>query len=343
MIGHRASGRGWVTAAAISVSVHAAAAGALVWQPQWGWEWQAAPDQHSAEIQLTALSLPGDDPAGEVLTPVSTALPTPELEPLVQTGAQDPADPLQNAPLLQNTALPMVSEGGGDTPPPDPAPEQSPPEQSPPEQSAAETDPRLVELFQRIQSSLGAPCLLALPALAEDGQIRLNLLAADDAVIPALLRDLTQGLETEVSGQAVLLDSRQCPALAFARRDPRYPVFPLAVQLQSQDVAGGDSLRGTVSGGAGRYVTLLMVDDNGSTHDLRRFLINSGGRISFDVPVARDGKARDTHQLILAVATPARPATISREAGALAEDFFDQLAREIGPDALIGVASAYIR
>lgn len=195
MIGHRASGRGWVTAAAISVSVHAAAAGALVWQPQWGWEWQAAPDQHSAEIQLTALSLPGDDPAGEVLTPVSTALPAPKLEPLVQTGAQDPADPLHNAPLLQNTALPMVSEGGGDTPPPDPAPEQSPPEQSPPEQSAAETDPRLVELFQRIQSSLGAPCLLALPALAEDGQIRLNLLAADDAVIPALLRDLTQGLE----------------------------------------------------------------------------------------------------------------------------------------------------
>ena len=41
---------------------------------------------------------------------------------------------------------------------------------------------------------------------------------------------------------------------------------------------------------AGRYVTLLMVDDNGVTHDLRRFLINSGGRISFDVPVARDGQ-----------------------------------------------------
>lgn len=336
MIGHQTTGRGWVIAAAISISLHAAAAGALIWQPTWQWDWRKAPVAPPAEIQLTALSLPGNDPAGEVLNPVSTPVPVPELDPIGQSGPDDSSDPPpHSSPLLQNTALPTASAGGVEPPPP-------PPDPASPE-NAAETDPRLVELFQRIQTSLTDPCLLALPALTGDGQIRLNLLAADDAVIPALLRDLTQGLETEVAGQAVLLDSRQCAGLTFARRDPRYPVFPLAVQLQSQDVTAGDSLRGTVTGGTGRYVTLLMVDDNGATHDLRRFLINSGGRISFDVPVARDGQARDTHQLILAVATATRPATISREAGTLAENFFDQLAREIGTDALIGIASAYIR
>lgn len=335
MIGQQTTGRGWMIAAAVSLSVHAAAAGALVWQPSWHWDWREVPVQPPVEIRLTPLSLPGDNQPGEVLSPISTPIPVPESGTVGQIDPDDQVDPAPyDSPLLQNTALPTASTGGIDTPPPPDPPAQ---------QNVAETDPRLVELFQRIQTNLTDPCLLALPALAEDGQIHLNLLASDDAAIPALLRDLTQGLETEVTGQAVLLDPRQCAGLAFARRDPRYPVFPLAVQLQSQDVAAGDSLRGTVTGGTGRYVTLLMVDDNGATHDLRRFLINSGGRISFDVPVARDGQARDTHQLVLAVATPSRPATISREAGALAEDFFDELAREIGPDALIGIASAYIR
>ena len=79
------------------------------------------------------------------------------------------------------------------------------------------------------------------------------------------------------------------------------------------------------------------------THDLRRFLVKSGGKINFDVPVARDGNIRDTHQLLIAVATASRPETVSRAAGELAEDFFDQLLRETGPEALVGVASVYIR
>lgn len=329
--GAQATARGWALAATISLSVHAAAAGALIWRPAWSW----AGDEptNPVEIQLTALTLPGPASAPEILTPISTPVPAPTLE--SETGMSEPEVLAAGmSPILPNLALPMAGTR-------DPAPAM--PETPPAGEAAAETDPRLIELFQRIRDRLTAPCLLALPALAADGQIRLNLMASDDGQIPGLLRDLTQGLETEVTGQAVLLDPRQCPGLAFARRDLRYPVFPLAVQLQAQDVASGDSLRGTISGGTGRYVTLILVDDNGATHDLRRYLVNSGGKISFDVPVARDGDARDTHQLLIAVATPARPETVSRAAGELAEDFFDQLGREIGPDALTGVASAYIR
>lgn len=42
---------------------------------------------------------------------------------------------------------------------------------------------------------------------------------------------------------------------------------------------------------------------------------------------------RDTHQLLIAVATAGRPETVSRAAGEAADGFFDQLAREIGPEA----------
>lgn len=335
MIGMQASTRGWTLAAAISVAVHTAAASAVIWRP--AWFWGGAEPARPAEIQVTALTLPGPDGAAEALTPVTSPVPAPQIE---AAATPEPALAPDASPILQNEALPVAPPP--ETPKPSaampPAPE-APPGGDP----AAEADPRLIDLFDRIRNRLTAPCMLALPALTADGRIRLNLLAADDGQIPALLRELTQGFGSDVTGQAVLLDPRQCPGLAFARRDLRYPVFPLAVQLQSPDVTSGNSLRGTISGGAGRYVTLLMVDDNGVTHDLRRFLVKSGGKINFDVPVARDGNIRDTHQLLIAVATASRPETVSRAAGELAEDFFDQLLRETGPEALVGVASVYIR
>lgn len=331
MIGAQSSGRGWTIAAALSLSVHAAAAGALIWQPSLSGYAPETPVQ-PVEIRLTALTLPGSEAPVEVLTPVSTPVPAPEIE----AGATGPETLAAGmSPILHNEALPVA---GPETPGP-----AAPVPAAAAEQPAAETDPRLVTLFERIRDHLTAPCLLALPALTAEGDIALNLLASDDGQIPGLLRELTRDQDATVEGHAVLLDPRQCPGLAFARRDLRYPVFPLAVQLASQDVASGDSLRGTISGGSGRYVTLILVDDNGVTHDMRRFLVNSGGKISFDAPVARDGDIRDTYQLLIAVATPARPETISRAAGESADSFFDQLAREIGPDALIGVASAYIR
>jgi hypothetical protein len=332
MIGAQATTRGWTIATAISLSVHMAVAGALIWQPSWSW---GGPEPaEPVEIQLTALALPGGNMPAEVLTPVTTPVPAPSIEAGAATSEQEVLA-AGMSPILPNAALPMA---GPETP--GPAKAETPP---PDDQPVAETDPRLVTLFERIRDRLSAHCLLALPVLTADGDIRLSLLASDDGQIPGLLRDLTLGQETEIEGQAVLLDPRQCPGLTFARRDLRYPVFPLAVQLQAQDVASGDALRGTISGGTGRYVTLILVDDNGVTHDLRRYLVNSGGRISFDVPVARQGDTRDTHQLLIAVATPARPATVSRAAGEAADTFFDQLAREIGPEALVGVASAYIR
>ncbi|WP_148043643.1 hypothetical protein [Paracoccus methylarcula] len=207
----------------------------------------------------------------------------------------------------------------------------------------APTDPRLVELFDRIRSLLTEPCLLALPALRGDDAIQLGVLAANDRKISRLMDDLTKGLATEVTEAAVLLDRRQCPGLAFARQDPLYPVFGLGIQLESQQVASGASLRGQISGGTGWYNTLLLIDDNGVVHDLRRFLIRSADRIRFDAPVARAGAARDTHQLIVAVATPRRPETVSRLSGQLAEPFFEALGREIGEDAMVGVSSVYIR
>lgn len=334
MIGQQPTARGWALAAGLSLAVHGAAAGALLWRPALPWQAEPPPP---AQIQVTALPLPTLAPGTEVLRPITGPVPA---APVPRAAAEAPeapagaeAAPIEASPVLTSNALPTARA-------------EAPPEtvaQPDHEAVAPGTDPRLAALFQRIRQRLTAPCLLALPALDAEGRIRLNLLAADDAQIPGLLRDLTQGDGTGVDAQAVLLDRRQCPALAFARRDARYPVFPLGISLQSQDVASGASLRGTISGAGGRQVTLLLIDDNGVTHDLRRFLVSVGGELRFDLPIARDGAGRDTHQLLLAVASPRPPATADAAAGTLAEDFFDRLSREIGPEALVGVSSVYVR
>lgn len=345
MIGATGRKTAWAQAALLSISLHGAAAATLIYRPSWNLT--AAPPPEQLQLEITALNQPSTAVETPTLTSV-TAMDDQTVKAAPDEEARQPEEEVlahlnDNAitPLLQDQTLPRVqppsigpassSEGAGA---PHPNPENS---------ETTPTDPRLAELFDRIRNLLTEPCLLALPSLRGDDAIQLGVLAASDRKISQLMNDLTRGLATEVTEAAVLLDQRQCPGLSFARQDPSYPVFGLGVQLESQDVSSGSSLRGQISGGAGWYNTLLLVDDNGVVHDLRRFLIRSSNHIRFDVPVARSGAARDTHQLIVAVATPQRPETISQLSGQSAAPFFDALIREVGENAMVGINSVYVR
>ena len=329
MIGARDWRTGWFQASGVSVAAHCAVVALLLWQPDLS---ASAPPPSPGELHLnitvpqpvtpapetsvTAPDIPGED---EVLTP-ENVLTSVEPEPELLISGATPTAPDPN----RSEATPAAA----------------PPEETP---DGPPADPRVVELFERIRNRLMESCLLAQPSLLDDEQIQLGVLAADDSQISALMRDLTQGLDTEIQQQAVLLDNRQCPGLAFARRDPSYPVPGLALQLDAQDIASGSNLQGRISGATGLYTTLLMVDDNGVVHDLRRFLVGSASSSRFAIPIARKGQPRDTHHLLLAIATPERPASITSHAGQTADDFFEALSRDIGQRPKIGVASVYIR
>ena len=340
MIGASQAQRGWAAAGALSVLLHGAAAVALVWQPQWPWPAPARDQPVSLQLDLTSLPTAAVD--APTLTPVETAVADATggetLAPVSQPDQPAPDSPsavlsplLSDPPLATVQTLPDmpgdIAAGG-----PGPAPQDSAP-----------ADPRISQLFDRIRGRLSESCLLALPAMLGEDQIQLGVLAADDRRISGLMDELTQDLDAQIVESAVLLDRRQCPALDFARRDPRYPVLGLGLQLDSQDVASGGNLRGSVAGAAGMYTTLLLIDDNGVVHDMRRFQIASVGQTHFDVPLARSGPARDTHQLVMAIASPSRPRAVNAHAGELAEDFFDRLASEMAADTRIGIGSVYVR
>lgn len=204
------------------------------------------------------------------------------------------------------------------------------------------TDPRLAALVERVRAHLDAPCLLGLPQVL-DGALNLAVMAPDQRQIADFMAEIDTSQSDPVVSQPVLLDNRQCPGIAFLRRTPQYPAFGLPIQLARPEVANGTNLVGRIENGAGAYNTLLLIDDNGVVHDLRRFLIVQGGQVTFDVPITRAGTTRDTHQILIALATKDRITSVTANAGRLASDFFPALAAEVGENTLVGVHSVFIR
>jgi hypothetical protein len=150
-------------------------------------------------------------------------------------------------------------------------------------------------------------------------------MAANEADILTFSKDLLADVATPPPARNVLVDPRQCAALNFVREGSRYPTFPLAIAVQSEAVTSGDRLVGALQGAQGRYVSMIVIDDNGVVQDLSAYLSFSGDTVTFDVPVSRFGPARDTQQLLMAMATSARPVAMDTHNGFLAAEFFPAL------------------
>lgn len=340
MIGAQTEGRKWAQASGASLLLHLAVLAYLIYQPGFAFL-NTDPPAPPAPLEIVTLA---PEPGPEMpQIPAETVAETPEA-----------AAPEVIAPSTLPDLMPPVPEPAPDPIRSDPgeviAPDSDPASPADPStlpvQIATEADapdPRMLDLIDRIRGRLTEPCMLALPLMRGEDQLQLNVISDSDRNITALMDGLTDGIEGDIAREAVLLDTRQCPAVAFARRDPRYPVYALGMQLETQRVARGGALRGQISNAAGYYQSLLLVDENGVVHDMRRALIASARVTRFDFNIARWRQPRDTHQLLIALATPSRPATISEHAGELAEPFFDALFAEIGQNALIGVGSFYVQ
>lgn len=342
MIGARTDGWKWAQASGLSVALHAAVLGYLIYQPSFDFL-TAKPAVPLAPLEIITLA---PEPAPEV-----PDVPTETLPEVTQTS---PAAEIPEPQLIAPSTLPELPPVAADpitptesevvTPATDP--EQAADPSSLPTSIATEAeapDPRMLELIERIRGRLTEPCMLALPLMRGEDALQLNVISDSDRNITALMDALTDGIEGDIAREAVLLDQRQCAAVAFARRDPRYPVYALGMQLSAQQVARGGVLSGQISIAPGYYQSLLLVDENGVVHDMRRSLIPSARAARFEFNIARWRQPRDTHQLLIALATRERPATIATMSGELAGPFFDALFAEVGQNALIGISSFYVQ
>lgn len=375
MIGQSTTGqrRHWIQAIALSVGLHGAAVAGLIHDPALRLPSRDSPEP--AVLSIEALSPQGveagagddlraDDAAPSDALPdlpqtEAATAPLSDMEPALQRPVQHPVTGTMAQGLRDDASSPIIT-GAGDwavvaqrmpqlpanplAPLPDPEPVALPDlPQSSTGADGSPLDPRLAALITGIRDSLDQPCLVALPGIGTADQLQLTVLADDDRRIAGFTADLADKLAEPLPERRILLDSRQCPGLTFARRAPDYPLFGLGLQLQSGEIDSGASLVGRIANGAGHFNTLLLVDDNGVVQDLRRFLIVQGGEVSFDVPMARVGASRDTSQLLIAIATPQPLESVTAQAGRLAQDFFPTLLNEIEGDVLIGLSSVHIR
>jgi len=274
-------------------------------------------------------------PAPPKPEPVPEPEPAPEPAPAAEAPAE-PAPPPEPAPQPEPEPAAVVAPVAVQPAPPTLA---EPIVAPPPPSADLEALRRLVS---RIRKQFGDSCLIALPQVGAGRAPSVVLLSDRDRSMvdfaAAVLPDPEAPDAYLVSNRAVLVDARQCAAVNFLRARKEYPAFGLSLGLVSAEVLSGGRLIGSIEGEPkGAYTSLLLVDDNGVVQDLRRFLRFSGGKTEFEVPVTRDGDARDTSQVLIALATPDRLATVTNLSGRLAEEFFPALQKELPAKAAIAV------
>ncbi len=186
------------------------------------------------------------------------------------------------------------------------------------------------ELVAKIRANTTDACLVAMPQQGQDGAPELVMLAADEPSISAFAADVLEEIDPRPGQRGVLIDPRQCPAATFIRENVSYPAFRLSLGVVNDRLPTGEELTGVVGRAAGAYVTLLLVDDNGVVQDIGSYLTFAGADARFSVPMRREGAARDTSQMLIALTTDSRPRTLDAQNGQLAEDFFPALKAEIG-------------
>lgn len=358
----------WLLALAVSMLAHGAAAG-------WALGLLPRMPQHVApppgEIRVTSLPVEviappviGSPEVAILSPPDEAAAETPDI-PAGETPASPAPEPLQpqrgevlladpglalpptggmaSATLVPNAALPVPNISGLAAASPAATP-AAPRPAAPTEAPADPPSPLLLALIDGIRARLAEPCLLALPDVLPDGQVRLTVISAGDRQTADFLeemRGLTEG--ASLAERRLLIDRRQCPALTWLRGAPGYPVFGLGLGLARDSLPSGEALQGAIGNTAGSFTTLLLVDDNGVVQDVRRFLLFSGGQARFDMPVNRVGAARDTSQLLIAIATPGRPASLAELIGHRADAVFPALDPGLQSGALLGVAPFFVQ
>ncbi len=292
---------------------------------------QEAPPQTEAAPEEPA-QLPEDLPEPEYLTPVDPA----EAKLVLRDDGTLFADPgsqgLQTtmirpvSPASLAATLPQRDPATPEQPPVDepsaaPAPMARPEDGEGPDTGNAEYN----EFAARIREQLSVPCLIATPRLLATGPTELEFLAADETDIRNFSAELLKDVSPAPQQRSVLIDARQCPALNFVRQNPSYPAYGLKLLLERDRFPSGERLTGRIENAAGRYVSLMLIDDNGVVQDLGGYLTFVGAEVRFDVPMTRAGAARDTSQLLLALATQGKPSALLTHDGHLAQDFFDIL------------------
>mgnify|MGYP006419507825 FL=1 len=202
------------------------------------------------------------------------------------------------------------------------------------------SDISIGKLLRIIRTLPQKQCTLALPRRAAGvSGAGVSLIGADIEQLKLLGQSINESLDFKPELISEIVDPRQCPVLDALRQSNSYPANRIGLSLESSELQSGNSLRGSVIGAGGLYLSLLLIDDNGVVQDVAPFVTLDGTSPVFDAPVARSGSARTTRQILVALGTRDDTFDFSSQIGYLAQEVFTMNSAEQLQQAVFGVAT----
>lgn len=202
------------------------------------------------------------------------------------------------------------------------------------------SDISIGKLLRIIRTLPQKQCTLALPRRAAGvSGAGVSLIGADIEQLKLLGQSINESLDFKPELISEIVDPRQCPVLDALRQSNSYPANRIGLSLESSELQSGNSLRGSVIGAGGLYLSLLLIDDNGVVQDVAPFVTLDGTSPVFDAPVARSGSARTTRQILVALGTRDDTFDFSSQIGYLAQDVFTMNSVEQLQQLVFGVAT----
>ncbi|MGX5734119.1 serine/threonine-protein kinase [Bosea thiooxidans] len=220
-----------------------------------------------------------------------------------------------------------------------------PPVQTPTATGASVAEPRTpAERIERyVRDYDGGSCFFLWPI--EIGERRTTLEGFGSGSAPFIAFDnafkAAQGFEAHINLRPVTPE--QCPMVDFLRqpgvaieRSPR-------LQIGSFNMKSGDILNGSVEGGGGQNVDVVLIGDDGLVYNLANFMKREAGKATFNIKLESTGGTARPQTVLALVSREALPA-LSGPNPAPASDFFANLkldlARQTGS---LGIGIKYFR
>jgi hypothetical protein len=202
------------------------------------------------------------------------------------------------------------------------------------------SDISIGKLLRLIRTLSQPQCTLALPRRAAGiSGAGVSLIGADAEQLQLLGQTIKEGLDFEPELINEIIDTRQCAVLDALRQSSSYPANRIGLSLENSELESGNSLRGSVIGAGGLYLTLVLIDDNGIVQDVAPYVTMDGNLPVFDAPVARFGSARATRQMLVALGTKDKNLDFSSQIGREAQDVFTASSTEQFQQMVFGVAT----
>jgi hypothetical protein len=288
-----------------------------------------------AVIAAPATGAPLASPSTQTVAAVSSPL-TPSTATVTAT-ATVAAPPVQSAkPLAPMVAQPQVIQG---TEPEETVEVADVPDDSlvtvpPVEPEIEETPdpgPRYASLGAVVDYIAGyrsPSCFAAYATEEPDGSVKVSAFSADATAEAGLRATMGAAVDGEVAMQMNRLSEAQCGVLKFARGVPGYPATGIGVDLASHRIANGGALAVTIDTRRAPYTYVLVVDDEGSIGEVRRFEQPDTAVVSFEQAITLQGGGASAVQLLVVV-TSSVPLDTEAFYGELAKGTADRYFNEL--------------